>query len=84
MCNVRRTNNEADRILHLRSGLVIVKSENNGNLKNRVNLTRKTVRDGSVKYGVTLTKLGTHRHTMLNTFNNITDAWAVYKTLRSA
>lgn len=74
---------EAKRILHLRKGLVIVKSENHKHY--RVNLTRKTVVSGATKYGVTITQRGnTNKNIKLDTFDNISDAWNLYKKLRSA
>lgn len=70
--------------IHLRNGLVVVKSEMNYNINSRVNLTRKTLKSGEVKYGVTLTNLSNGRHTKMHTYGTIERAWNLYKTLRTA
>lgn len=82
MC-IRRSLNEGT-MVHLRNGLVVVKSEKNYRINSRVNLTRKTLKSGEVRYGVTITSLDTRRNVKMQTFPGISGAWKLYKTLRTA
>lgn len=75
---------ETGTMIHLRNGLLIVKSDRSSKMRARVNLTCKTVKSGEVKYGVTLTSLKTGRHMKLNTYHTIGDAWKLYKSLMTA
>ena len=82
MCKARALNQGT--MIHLRNGLVVVKSEMNYGINSRVNLTRKTLKSGVVRYGVTLTSTETGRNTKMHTFGTIERAWELYKTLRTA
>lgn len=63
-------------------GLKVVKAESNWDANLRVKLTRKTTKEGDIKYGVVV-KGRNNIHTKLKTYDNILDAWTLYKQVRA-
>ena len=66
-----------------RTGLVIVKRENNRNLNLEVALTRKTCKSGRIRYGVVITDRRGIRM-RLKSFPAVSSAWGLYRTMREA
>lgn len=65
-----------------RTGLRVVRKEVNRGIRKGVSLTRKTLLDGSIKYGVVVTELdGIPKRMKLGSYNNILDAWGTYKRM---
>lgn len=56
----------------------VVKAENNKAANLRVKLTRKTTKAGDIRYGV-IVKGRNKVHTKLRTYDNILEAWTLYK-----
>ena len=66
------------------SGLVIVKEAYCRNLKAIVALTMKQTKDGNIKHGVVITNPRSGARTRLRTFEGISGAWTLYKTILNA
>ena len=63
------------------SGLEIVRTADSTVKHRVVSLTRKTMKNGKIRYGVVLTSKRSGRHIKIGTFDGIAPAWNVYKSL---
>ena len=63
-----------------RNVLRIVKSEDNNNINVIVKLTRKTMLNGAIRYAVVICNHN-QVHTRLKSYDNISEAWTLYKKM---